>query len=129
MKLASNDRGSTALEFAIVAPIWVTFVIGIVQAGMLLWVDNMLHDVVDAAARCTAIHSICTDQASMQNYAMQITGFSPGFFWSASDFHLNDANAGTCPNGSSQVSINFSYRFLYVAPIPLSAISCYPNWT
>jgi hypothetical protein len=128
MKIASNNHGSTALEFALVAPIWVTFVVGTMQLGMLLWVDNMMHDVVDAAARCMAIHTTCTDQTSMQNYAMQITVFQPGFFWSASDFHLNDSSVGTCPGGS-QVSITYSYKLLYVSPLTISSKSCYPNWS
>lgn len=128
MNIAKDDRASAALEFALVVPIWVAFVVGIMQVGMLLWVDNMMHDVVDAAARCTAVHTTCTDQASMQAYAMEITVFAPGFFWEASDFHLNDAAAGTCPGGS-QVSITYAYTLLYVRPLTISSKSCYPNWS
>ena len=128
MKILKNDRGSTALEFALVAPIWTAFTIGIMQLGMLLWVDNMMHDVVDAAARCMAIHTTCTDQTSMRNYAMQITVFQPGFLWSASDFHLNDSSAGAC-SGGSQVSITYAYRLLHVVPLTISSKSCYPNWS
>jgi hypothetical protein len=128
MKLGKDHRGSAGLEFAIVAPIWTAFAIGIMQVGLLLWVDNMMHDVVDASARCMAIGTTCTDQTSMQNYAMQITVFTPGFFWQASDFHLNDSNAGTC-TGGSQVSISYAYRLLYTVPLTISSKSCYPNWS
>ena len=64
----------------------------------------------------------------MQNYAMQITVFTPGFFWQASDFHLNDPDAGTCAGGS-QVSISYAYKLLYVTPLTISSKSCYPNWS
>src|SRR6266704_1474167 len=129
MRLAKDNRGSTGLEFAIVAPIWTAFAIGIVQTGMLLWVDNMMHDVVDATARCMALHvnnpaaTICHDLATMQNYAMSISSATSTAFWQASDFHLNDSNAGTCPGGS-QVSIVYSYTFLHVQPLTISAKSC-----
>jgi hypothetical protein len=128
MTIAKDDRASAALEFAVVAPLWMAFVIGVMQVGMLLWVDNMMHDVVDASARCMAIGTTCTDQTSMQNYAMQITVFSPGFFWQASDFHLNDAVAGACAGGS-QVSITYAYQLLYLHPLTISSKSCYPNWS
>jgi hypothetical protein len=128
MTIAKDDRASAALEFAVVAPLWMAFVIGVMQVGMLLWVDNMMHDVVDASARCMAIGTTCTDQTSMQNFAMQITVFSPGFFWQASDFHLNDAVAGACAGGS-QVSITYAYKLLYLHPLTISSKSCYPNWS
>jgi hypothetical protein len=134
MKLAKDHRGSAGLEFAIVVPIWTAFAIGIMQVGLLVWVDNMMHDVVDATARCMAVHVnnpaaiICHDLASMQSYAMQITVFTPGFFWQASDFHLNDPDAGTCAGGS-QVSISYAYRLLHTVPLTISAKSCYPNWS
>ena len=134
MRLAKDIRGSTGLEFAIVAPIWAAFAIGIVQTGMLLWVDNMMHDVVDATARCMAVNvnkpgaAICHDPATMQTYAMSISSANVTAFWQASDFHLNDSNAGACPGGS-QVSIVYSYKFLHVHPLTISAKSCYPNWS
>jgi Flp pilus assembly protein TadG len=128
MHITKDNRGSTALEFSLVVPIWLGFVIGVMQIGLLLWVENMMHDVVDAAARCMAVHTTCTDQTSMQNYAMMITVFKPGFLWQASDFHLNDSTAGTC-SGGSQVSISYSYKLLYVHPLTISAKSCYPNWS
>src|SRR5437899_10405824 len=110
MKLAKDNRGSAGLEFAIVAPIWVTFALGIMQTGMLLWVDNMMHDVVDATARCMAVNvnnpgaTKCHDLATMRSYAMSISSSTSTALWQPTDFHLNDANAGTCPGGS-KVSI------------------------
>src|SRR5258708_31336867 len=105
MKLAKDNRGSTSLEFAIVAPFWVTFAIGIMQTGMLLWVDNMMHDVVDATARCMAVNvnnpgaTICHDLATMRSYAMSISSSTSPALWQPPDFQLNDASAGTCPSG------------------------------
>jgi hypothetical protein len=134
MKLAKDNRGSAGLEFAIVAPIWATFALGIMQTGMLLWVDNMMHDVVDATTRCMAVNvnnpgaTTCHDVATMRSYAMSISSSSSTALWQPTDFQLNDASAGTCPGGS-QVSIVYSYKLLSVLPLTLSAKSCYPNWS
>ena len=134
MTLAKDNRGSSSLEFAIVAPLWVASAIGIMQTGMLLWVDNMMHDVVDATARCMAVNvnnpaaSKCYDLTTMRSYAMSISSTTSTAFWQPTDFHLNDSNVGTCPGGS-QVSIVYSYTFLHVHPLTISAKSCYPNWS
>jgi Flp pilus assembly protein TadG len=131
MRVRMNNSGSTSLEFALVAPIWLAFVVGIVQAGMLTWLDNEMHAVVDVTARCMAVNvnvtgaSKCYDASSMRTYAMSISWPA---LWSATDFHLNDSNAGTC-TGGSQVSISYAVSLLHVVPITLAAKACFPNFS
>jgi Flp pilus assembly protein TadG len=133
MNLIRDDRGSTSLEFALVVPVWVAFVIGVSQASLLLWADTMLHGIVDRTARCMAVHvnnpaaTRCFDLATMRTYAMSVSS-SGSAFWAANDFDLNDATRGQCPGGS-QVSISYAYTLLFVAPVTLSVRSCYPNWS
>ena len=52
MNLFKNDRGSTMVEFALVALPVLFFMIGIMQTAYIVWIDNILHYSVDAAARC-----------------------------------------------------------------------------
>src|SRR5438128_2658313 len=109
MKIARNERGSAALEFAIVAPIWVTFVVGLMQVGMTFWADNMMHNMVDATARCMALNvnnpsaTQCFNQSSMrtyaQNYAKSISSNVFDFSASASLLTLSEGAAG-CAGGS-----------------------------
>jgi Flp pilus assembly pilin Flp len=43
MKLFKNNSGATAVEFALVAvPVFV-FILGIIQVGYVVWVDNLLQ--------------------------------------------------------------------------------------
>ena len=57
MKFLKNCNGASAVEFALV--IWpiALFIFGVVQTAYIVWVDNLLHYSVNAAARCGAIGS------------------------------------------------------------------------
>jgi Flp pilus assembly protein TadG len=57
MNIIRNNRGATAVEFALVALPVLGFIIGIIQFGWVVWVDNLLHISVDTASRCGAIGS------------------------------------------------------------------------
>jgi Flp pilus assembly protein TadG len=141
MKFAKNDRGSAALEFAIVAPIWVTFVVGLMQIGMTFWVNNMMHNMVAATARCMAINvnnpsaTQCFDQSSMrtyaQNYAQSTSSQVFDFSASASLLTLSEGGAGCA--GGSQVSLSYTMPqnilFFFPTVITLDFSSCYPNWS
>jgi Flp pilus assembly protein TadG len=57
MNFFENNRGATAVEFALVALPVMAFIIGIIQFGWVVWIDNLLHISVDTASRCGAIGS------------------------------------------------------------------------
>src|ERR1700757_1402348 len=57
MKFLKNDRGATAVEFALVILPVLLFIFGIMQTAYVLWIDNLLHVSVDTAARCAAVNS------------------------------------------------------------------------
>ena len=47
-------RGATALEFALCAPAFFMLVMGIVELGLLVWMQLALQQGVEAAARCAS---------------------------------------------------------------------------
>src|SRR5215813_618183 len=57
MNLCKNNRGAAAVEFALVALPVLAFIMGIIQFGWVMWVDNLLHISVDTASRCGAVGS------------------------------------------------------------------------
>jgi Flp pilus assembly pilin Flp len=57
MTLFKNNRGAAAVEFALMALPVMEFIIGIIQFGWVVWVDNLLHISVDTASRCGAVGS------------------------------------------------------------------------
>ena len=46
--------GASAIEYGIILPVFLAFLLGIMDTGRLLWTYNTLHRATDAAARCAA---------------------------------------------------------------------------
>src|ERR1700746_1737327 len=81
LNLLKNNRGATAVEFALVALPVCTLVFGIMQTAWIIWVDNLLHAAVDTAARCGAVNSTTSPcggsgSSNMMNTAKLV--FTPG---------------------------------------------------
>jgi Flp pilus assembly protein TadG len=119
-RLLRNNRGASAIEFALVALPVIVFMLGIIQTGWVVWANNLLHMAVDAASRCGAVQSTTTPCAGGSTSNMITTAnlvFSP---LSGASFSAN-ACAGTGLMGTYTVSI------VFVVNLTLTAKSCYPT--
>lgn len=56
-RLGTDDRGTTAVEFALIAPVLFLLLFGAVEGGRLVFVNAALHRAVGMAARDVAIHA------------------------------------------------------------------------
>ena len=57
--------GSTAVEFALIAGVFLTLCMGILEAGLLMWTQGALQSTASLTARCAAIASPdCTTGAT-----------------------------------------------------------------
>jgi Flp pilus assembly protein TadG len=54
-------NGAAAVEFAIVAPIFILFCIGIFEAGRMMWIRNSIQTATEEAARYAMVHTTATD--------------------------------------------------------------------
>ena len=120
-KLYVDDCGTTAIEFAILSPVFLGMVIGILGLGLLLFVVGGMHYAVEQAARCASVRTtVCTDPASTIAYA-QSQYLAPG----APKFTYQPNAA--CGNSVS-ASLNYTARLgLRQVNIPLSATACFPG--
>lgn len=50
--LVRDRRGTTAVEFALVAPLLFALLLGVLELGRLIWVDAALDHALARAARC-----------------------------------------------------------------------------
>ena len=120
--LFKNNRGTTAVEFALVALPVFLFIFGIMQTGLIVWTDNLLYVSVNTAARCGAVNSTTppcsgSGSANMINTANLV--FQP---MSGATFSNNsNCTAGTGLVGTYIVSIGS------VVNLTLTAQSCYPT--
>ena len=53
-RLWRNDRGATAVEFAVIAPLAVMLLVGIMSLALMLLSIGSMHFAVEAAARCAS---------------------------------------------------------------------------
>lgn len=124
-----SDRGASASEFALVAPMFFALVFGVINLAILMFAYADLHAVTEDAARCYAVNtSVCTNATTTQTYAANHY-IGPGVSQS-----FTAVQTGVChkTNGTAdghKVTGTGSYTFnaiLFQYPIALSATACFP---
>jgi Flp pilus assembly protein TadG len=69
-RLAKDSNGATAVEFALVLPVFVAMIMGLLSIGMLAFASNSLQYAAEDAARCAAVKTtVCTTGSATQAYA------------------------------------------------------------
>jgi len=119
---ATHIGGATALEFALCAPAFFMLVMGIVEAGLLVWMQLALQQGVEAAARCASINkNSCNTASAIQTYASTASyGLTPP----TSTFTV------TTPSCGNMVQASYTPTYLPGFPIPsttLTAQACFPS--
>jgi Flp pilus assembly protein TadG len=118
--LRLNDQGTTAVEFAIVAPVFIALLIGTLALCVALFLIGSLHFAVEDAARCASVKTaICSDSATTVAYAQNHyygPNVSPVFTYAA-------AACGSSVSASISYSMNVGFRTF---TIPISATACFP---
>jgi Flp pilus assembly protein TadG len=123
MNFLKNNRGATAVEFALVALPVLYFILAIMQTAYIVWIVNLLHDSVDTAARCGAVGSTTSPCSGSGLANMQSTA---NVIFAAA----NAAGSPTFPaNNCSGSGLTMAYNvtIVFVVKLPLTASSCYPT--
>jgi Flp pilus assembly protein TadG len=115
-----DESGTTAVEFAIVAPIFILLSIGLIYLCLGLYAVSSLQYAAEEGARCASVKTtVCADSASTVSYAKSHyygAGTAPSFSYSATG----------CGH---TVSATLSYVVdlgLTKVTVPLSASACFP---
>jgi Flp pilus assembly protein TadG len=123
----SRERGTAAVEFALVLPILLLCVLGLIEFARAIWTQATLDYAVQAAARCAAVDTVtCGTVANVQNYA---AGRAPGlsFVDPGSTFAVMWPPQSPC---GALVTASLPFDFLVPALLPysatLSARACFP---
>ena len=119
--ITTDECGTTAIEFAIVGPVFIMLLIGILYLCMCLAVIGSMHYAVEEGARCASVKTtVCTDQSSTVSYT-QNHYFGPS---TLPTFTYNAA--ATCGHS---VSGTISYVLdvgLKQFTVPITASACFP---
>ena len=118
--LRLDQQGTTAVVFAIIAPVLIALIVGTLASCVALFLIGSLHYAVEESARCASIiTNICSDSATTIAYAQSDyfgPSLSPAFTYAA-------AACGNSVSASVSYSMNVGYRTL---TIPISATACFP---
>jgi Flp pilus assembly protein TadG len=122
-RLGRDRRGASIVETAVIMPVFLTMVMGLIDLGQLFWRQTAMQHAVEMAARCASVTpGTCGTASQIQTYAAtQAYGLT---------FPDNTFTAST-PACGNQVSAAYSYSFmtpmLPVASVSLAGKSCYPK--
>ena len=126
MKLKSlylDERGTSAIEFAVTAPAFFLILFAIIEGALLLWTQIGLQHGTELAARCASVNtSICGSSGAVQTYAAQQSfALKPP----ASIFTVSNPVCG------NQVSAAYTYKFLTsffgLPSFTIRAQACFPK--
>jgi Flp pilus assembly protein TadG len=122
-RVVGNRSGLAALEFALVLPLFLLLIIGIMQLGQLFWTQTALQHAVEMAARCATVNTTtCGTATQIRAYAATQ---AYGMVVAPATFTV------TTPTCGNNVAATSTFTFLTsLFPIPtitLRAQSCYPR--
>lgn len=120
LRLLRNEEGAAAIEFAIYSTAFFAMLFGGIYASILGYTSSSLHAAVEAAARCRAMGTTCTNATTTQDFATakfhNLTGGTATF----------TSTTAACGN---QVTGSMNYNLKYILgsrTVALSAASCFP---
>jgi Flp pilus assembly protein TadG len=116
----NNDSGASAIEFAIVGPVFIGLLIGVMYVCLGLFLAGSLHYAVEEGARCASVKkTICTSSSTIISYA-QNAYYGPA---SSPQFNYTTAACGKLVTASANFVANVG---LTTVTIPISASACFP---
>jgi Flp pilus assembly protein TadG len=113
LEFLRDQGGVAAVELAILGPVYLVLLLGVIQGGLLVFTKANLHYAVQKGVRCTALQDSCPSPASY--YA------SPG---AAPVFTSAQEPCGQVLTATVTYTLSL---VLYQRDIALSATSCFPN--
>ena len=116
-----DARGIAAVEFAMIAPIFIVLIVGAFYLSLSLFLTGSLHYAVEQAARCASVKTtVCTDSGSTISYARN-NYFGPG--GSTPNFSYALAPCGNSVTASLNYVLDTG---LIQFTLPVSATACFP---
>lgn len=131
LRLCKNQIGASAIEFAILAPLFLAFIFGIFESSRAYWQSDVIRQASYDGARCAAIGDIrCTTVQDTRNLVVATIQQS-NFRISPNDVivELNTMCDGLGPMARVRIEIPFSSAaagLLPITPDSLSGETCMP---
>lgn len=122
--IAKDEGGGTALELAMVLPVYVLIIVGIMAISLLLWTENSIQFAAQAAARCASVdQTSCGSVTAIQDAAI---AWSNGVPISRANVSVNLGVACTAGVIGNAVAIRYAVSY-FVLTTNTAAEACFPQ--
>ena len=115
MPMAKTDRnippceqGSVVVETPIILPIFLLFVLGIMEFGRAYWTLSSIQLAIDEAGRYAMLHTTASDSEIIATAQSNLPGLNPN------QFTITSSSQTT--NGINYKVITATYAFSFIAP-------------
>lgn len=132
-KLLAAARGATAVEFALVAPVFLMFMMLLLEGGRMLWTQQTLQQIAFAAVRCSALAATaCANDTATRTYAVAQRAAGTRTLTTAMVAVTPSSTGTTCAaTGMRVVTITMPFQatifhLLPAAPANVIARACFP---
>jgi Flp pilus assembly protein TadG len=126
----TNERGSTLVEFAIGATVFLTAMFAVLEFGRALWTHNALTDAARRGARYATMHT-SADIGSVKNVVVygNAAGSGSAMLPNLTTGNVSVTYSGTYQINKGTVTVSITnYQFQFVIPIVGTTITM-PNYT
>ncbi|MHA6718807.1 TadE/TadG family type IV pilus assembly protein [Sphingomonas sp. RS6] len=129
--LAADVRGATAIEFALLAPVFLMLLFGIIEVGRMVWVKQVLTETAYSSARCAVLASRCKSTTDVQSFATARAG-RLGLRLRTNSISYTASTTCAGNSGTARVQISYPFSsplsgFLPMLPSQLRAEGCFPK--
>lgn len=107
--MARCRSGTAAIEFAIVAPVFLTMLYGLIETGRVFWTQSTLQYAVEEAVR----FAIVDNSVSESDVASIAVSNAIGLAADASDFTVTFETVGAVRNF---ITVQAAYQFEFLTP-------------
>jgi Flp pilus assembly protein TadG len=125
LHLLHYERGTTALEFAFLAPVFFAMIFGVINIAQVAWTLGSLHFAAEAAARYASINTSSDgtppSASTVQTYALSVYH---GETLSSNPFTYSATGCGNTVTASYTYTLSIPLAGTWT--IPLAAAACFP---
>jgi Flp pilus assembly protein TadG len=116
-----GEKGASAVEFALVLPLLVIFVFGIIEFGLLLYNKQVITNASREGARAGIVSqtprvTVAEMQTVVQNYAVpHLVTFTGGVVLPTTTVQNNTSGGNQCVSFSDNLTVTVTYPYTFLA--------------
>jgi Flp pilus assembly protein TadG len=112
-----SEKGQAMVEFALVLPILLLLILGIIDFGRILYTKNALTALSQEAARHASIYYASEDDYALKQYVINNIGTLNSSNLTGDTITFTDSTGVISRNSGSDVKVTLTYSMYYITPI------------